>query len=363
MRTLVGALVAGMFLVGVAGAAHAAESSGPNFTFGASTSFVYDFNDPNQNNLPANQLSYANMDGSDESFNLDLVQLGISGSRGRGSYGAKIDFGQLTRWVGPWGTNDVGLQTAYLSYDMDGASFTAGRFDTPIGYEVVEPWGNANVSRSYSWSLLQPVNHDGAFISGHAGIFDGMIGVANTFTVASQGNSPTDKDDEKAVLGAVGASVSDALNLYVSGLYNREQDVLDQQLLNAIVSGKVPLVNDTNFRYALEMNYAMGELDNQNGTNPDADFWSLVGYTGADFGPTSLDLRGEYLKGNIDRQTPNQELWDLTLTAGWYMTEGLQFRLEYRYDASENDSDFRNNNKVADTNNVLQAQLVWYPEL
>ena len=42
----------------------------------------------------------------------------------------------------------------------------AANFYTPIGYEVLEPWGNANISRSYSWSLLQPINHDGAFVSG-----------------------------------------------------------------------------------------------------------------------------------------------------------------------------------------------------
>jgi len=380
MRTLVGALVAGMFLVGMAGAASAAESSGPNFTFGASTSYVYDFNDPKfGSNDPtlANPAGYANLEDRDQTFNIDLVQVGMSGSRGRASYGAKLDYGDLAKWAGDDSDGDIGLQTAYLSYDMGGASVTAGRFDTPIGYEVLEPWGNANISRSLSWLLLQPINHDGLFASGHAGVFDGMIGVANGFTVSDQGTPSTnsnnnDSDDEKAILGAVGVGISDALNLYGSMLYNRKDDQLDQQLYNAIISGKVPLVNDTNFRYAVEGNFAMAELDDFNGTNPNSDYWSLVGYTGADFGPTSLDLRGEYLYGNNDHGSSNQEAWNLTMTAGWYLTEGLQLRLEYRYDkslqglgpkASGTDQIYRNNHGDSDSDNVLQAQLVWYPEL
>jgi hypothetical protein len=362
MRILVGALVAGMFLVGTTGAARATESSGPNFTFGASTSYTYDFNNPKGPTPIANSGSYANLSGLDESFNIDLVQLGISGSRGKASYGAKLDYGDLTPFAGNYSNSDVGLQTAYLSYDMGGAAITAGRYDTPIGYEVLEPWGNANISRSVSWTYLQPVNHDGVFASGHAGVLDGMIGVANDFSVSNQGSSPTDKDDEKAVLGAVGAGISDALNLYFSMIYNRADDVVDQQLYNAIISGKVPLVNDTNFRYALEANYAMGELAQQ-GTNANSDTWSLVAYTGADFGPTSLDARGEFLHQSNDHGVPNAEVWNFTATAGWYMTEGLQLRLEYRLDNSENEQIYQKRNGLTHHDNILQAQLVWYPEL
>src|SRR5262245_16031541 len=101
MRAWVGTFVAGLLVVGLAGAAAAADSSttndGPNFTFGASTSFVYDFNDPDRNDpVGLNPASYANLEAADEAFNIDLVQLGITGSRGNASYGATIDYGDLT---------------------------------------------------------------------------------------------------------------------------------------------------------------------------------------------------------------------------------------------------------------------------
>jgi hypothetical protein len=379
-----------LFLVGAAGAASAAESSGPNFTFGASTSYAYDFNNPkNYGPDGLNYLGYANQEHTDQSFNIDLVQLGISGSRGRGSYGAKLDFGDLARYVGDDSDGDIGVQTAYLSYDMGGAAITAGRFDTPIGYEVLEPWGNANISRSYSWSLLQPINHDGVFISGHAGIFDGMFGVANSLVVHDQGSTLNDGDDEKAIIGAVGAGVNDALNLYFAMTYNRNEEngnsgfTADNQLYNLIISGKVPL-NSSGFRYAIEGNYSLNDIG-QPGPNGDADAWSVVAYLGADFGPTSIDWRAEYLKAyptDSVQITPNPsnptllgvgddlELWDISTTAGWYLSDGLQFRLEYRYSRSEQGDLFTEKSKAnssgnptKDDDHLLQAQLVWYPEL
>jgi Putative beta-barrel porin-2, OmpL-like. bbp2 len=413
MRKQLGILFAGMFLVGLAGAALADDTSsngGPHFTFGASTSYVYDFNKPDTGaDSTVNALSYANMEPQDEAFNIDLVQVGITGSRGRASYGAKLDYGDLTSLAGDDINGDIALQTAFLSYDFGGASATVGRFDTPIGYEVLEPWGNANISRSYSWSLLQPINHDGIFMSGNVGVIDAMLGVTNGFTVADNNISNFNElDDEKGVVGAVGAAISDAVNLYFASIYTEDSDVVDKQLYNAIISGKVP-ANGSTFRYALEANYRNDDNDEGNRLIPprfpgdtregEVRSWSLVGYTGADFGPCSLDLRGEYidihhqLSGfrdfstgspgtgaeslvlNLDPTDPGSDwnsgpshdkVWSVTATAGWYITDGLQFRLEYRHDQTRGrnfDNEFGDGSSGDKADNTLQAQVVWYPEL
>ena len=375
MRKLVGVLFAGVFLVAVArpGLADDKTGTGPNFTFGMSTSYVYDFQDPK---IPSNNsLSYANFESRDESFNIDLVQVGINGSRGRASYGAKLDYGDLAQLAGDDSSGDIGLQTAYLSYDFGGAGITAGRFDTPIGYEVLEPWGNANISRSFSWTFLQPINHDGAFVSGNAGIFDGMLGIANGFTVNDpQGN---DIDDEKAIIGAFGAAFSDALNLYASGIYTETADIVDTQVYNAIISGKVPL-QGSGFRYALEGNIRLDSNDEGSHANPqvlpegDGTQWSLVAYLGADFGPTSLDVRGEYLDQDQDNAAAipssgaDGKVYSGTVTAGWYLTDGLQFRVEYRHDEADFNNSFHpftDGNNPNDANDIVQAQVLWYPEL
>ena len=372
MRKVLGVLFAGLFLVALARPVLADDNgTGPTFTFGASTSYVYDFNDPK---VPSNNsLSYANFENRDEAFNIDLVQLGISGARGKASYGAKVDYGDLAFLAGDDSDGDIALQTAYLSYDFGGAGITAGRFDTPIGYEVLEPWGNANISRSYSWTFLQPINHDGIFVSGNAGIVDGMLGIANGFTV----NDPAgnDIDDEKAIIGAVGVAISDAINLYGSGIYTETADIVDTQSYTAIISGKVPL-QGAGVRYAMEGNVRLDANDEGNDATPpvvpegDGTQWSVVGYAGADFGPTSLDLRGEYLDQDQDGAAAipssgaDGNVWSLTATAGWYLTDGLQFRIEYRHDDADLNFDpFTDGNNPDDSNDILQAQVLWYPEL
>ena len=81
MRKLVGPFIAAAFLVGGIAGSAAANDDGPNFSFGASTSFVYDFNTPSLANTGGagfNFLSYSSQE-QDRSFNIDLVQLGISG--------------------------------------------------------------------------------------------------------------------------------------------------------------------------------------------------------------------------------------------------------------------------------------------
>ena len=82
MRKLVGLFVAGVFLFGAAGVA-STDDEGPNFTFGASTSFGFDINEPSASNsaLGQNILTYSSME-QDESFNIDLVQIGINGQHG-----------------------------------------------------------------------------------------------------------------------------------------------------------------------------------------------------------------------------------------------------------------------------------------
>ena len=98
----------------------------PNITFGASTSFTYDANDPAGDPF-ANVLSYSNLE-ENEAFNIDLIQIGATGERGPISYGAKLNFGDLADDVGDSGGGDVGLQEAWLTWSGDPIAVTAGRF-------------------------------------------------------------------------------------------------------------------------------------------------------------------------------------------------------------------------------------------
>ena len=141
---------------------------------GIATSYKYDLNDPD-----SDRISLRSFDQDHNSFTLDLFQLQVSRAPGEDGVGflTKVDFGKLaerlgTDWDGD-GTsgnvaeeqNSVDLQEAYITYNFPGLpdlQIKAGKFATPIGAEVIEPWNNPNVSRSLTFSWGNPFTHASA---------------------------------------------------------------------------------------------------------------------------------------------------------------------------------------------------------
>jgi hypothetical protein len=348
--------VVGLILSLAATAAFAADDDGPNFTVGASMSYVYDFNDPDPDlDDNSNSLSYANLEPTDESFNIDLLQLGIHGTRDEAFYGAKIDFGDLARLAGDSADGDVGLQEAYLGYGFGMATVTAGRFPTPIGYEVLEPWHNANISRSRAWVQFVPISHDGLSVSGRfADTVDASIGVVNsTFVNDPAGN---DNNDDKGVVGSLGIDVSD-VSMSLAGLYSEEDlgfDDDDQSILNFIVSSPVGAGH-----LALEGNWARDDLEDTG----EFDFWNIVLYAGFDLGRTGIDLRGDYGQADFEDED-DVGIWSATATLSWKLVESVEFRFEYRHEEFDENFFADDNDPFSEKSvDLLQAQLVMSPEI
>jgi hypothetical protein len=378
MRKLVGPLLAATFAIGVTANSAIADDHGPQFTFGASSSFAYDFNRPSQAaqvsaNTPPNRnynrLGYASLE-QDRSFNIDLLQLGITGQRGRLRYGATLDFGDLAKRAGDSLDGDLAVQTAWIGYDADPVGFTVGRVPTPIGFEVLEPWGRPNISSSYNWQF-QPVNHDGLTIQGGNDMVELMIGIANTFTVADDPiNSlpANDLNSDKSFFGSGNVAIADELNLYVSGIVGNEVYSgvkTDVAMVNFIASGNFEVAGNTTLRYAAEFNGRHN--DPQTGQGRLARMWGVAAYLGGDFGPTGIDLRYEYVDdGGIlfQEYAGGSEVQSFTATGSWAFVEGVEFRLEYRYNTSNNDIYAKKANTYSkDDQNIVQAQVVWYPEI
>jgi hypothetical protein len=329
-----------------------------NWTFGMSTSFVYDFNSPDSDAFPpgppiGNVGMYSSFE-QDESFNIDLVQLGLSGERGKLSYGAKLDYGDLARLAGDSSDGDIALQEAFIAYDFDSVVATAGRFGTPVGYELLEPWGNPNISRSWTW-IAQPINHDGLKLNSSFDIVDVGVGVVNRFTVADQDILMNDADDEKGIFANLGISVSDAFNIYGVGLWNEEVDDTDQWLGNGIISGDIAM-GDNDVNYALEGMFRRNDDDN---TGKD-DMWSIAGYFGFDVGPVGMNLRGEYEDDEGILFGQDTKLWTATVTGSVELVDGVEFRVEYRHDDADEDI-YLDDSDADDTGDVVQAQLYWAP--
>jgi hypothetical protein len=362
-KTVLAAFVAAIFSC-VATPAQA-EDGGPTFTFGASTSFVYDINEPEGQFTGENAKTYADGE-SEESFNIDLVQLGISGTRGRVAYGAKIDFGDWTDSIEDNIDGDVALQEMFLAVDAGPVVITAGRIPTPLGYEVVEPWANANISRSRAW-FFQPISHDGAALSGELGGVSLMAAVVNGMRISDDGAD--NPDDEYGVIGSASVPIADIADFRLSAIYSDEEDEIRIFELNAYLSGSTD-----RFRYGLETTWLDG---NGHGpatvVRPDESVWDVTAYGGATFGSFSLDGRlsytdqegtnGNYLHAN------DESVVSFTATGGYEIVDGVVIRAEYRVDSSSDDV-FDDNDSGAtlagpfgqdDIVNVVQVQLMWAP--
>jgi len=376
MKKFIGFAAAGLLIVGTAavvradtpheehpghtpgGGPFAQSSGGPNFTFGASTSYTYDINDPDTS-TGENQKLYSSFE-QDESFNIDLVQVGVSGTRGIVTYGAKIDVGDMAKTVQDdiFDDDNFALQEMYLAIDAGPAMVTAGRMPTPIGYEVLEPWANPNISRSRAWGF-QPINHDGVAVSAQYGNFNAMTAVVNGFNVTDPTiNNP---DDEYGILGAVGVAVGD-LDLRLSGIWSQEHDNTDIYEGNAVLAG-----NYNNCRYGLEGTYYNNDADM---SSLQASMWDVTAYGGGTWGPWSADLRAsggqefDATNGNLVSNGEQNTIWSFTATGGYEITDGVVIRAEYRIDLSTRDiyaDDDTIGGSPDSMDNVVSAQLLWTP--
>ena len=320
---------------------------------GIATSYQYNLNDPD-----SDITSLRSFDKDHNSFSLDLFQLQISRAPGEDGVGfmTKVNFGKIAeRMASDWdgdGTignvaeeqNSVELQDAFITYNFPGLpdlQLKAGKFVTPIGAEVIEPWANPNVSRSLAFSWAIPFTHTGATASYAFGSQASlMLGVVNGW------DNVIDSNDGKSFLGSLAITPVEQFALLLNGMYGAEQpDRGDSKrgLFDAVATIK-PVEN-----FAIILNYDYGNESNL-GVGGDAEWNAFSGILSLDLPevmpvPIGFALRGEYFDDSDGTRLPTpggagfgdwQNAWEVTTTFKVVLAEGLMFRTEYRYDAAEN---------------------------
>jgi hypothetical protein len=348
-------------------------------------SYNYNLNDPNDHNNPNGGLAFANggatgqfypLHPDQNSFSLDQVWFGLErevSEDNRAGFRADLLIGNTAKYVGGscGSSTDVScfyVDQAYVHYlapVANGIDFKFGKFDTPIGVEVLATPYNWNITRGDVWSLLEPINHIGIQMGGKIGEsgFDWMIGGVNGFAP----DSP-DINDGKSVIGHLGWS-SDKASVGLNTIwgpetfgYDGDQGGVVNLLLKWMPSEKFSMYLNSDFDY---MNAPQGT-----GLNPYAFGFSLAGrYAITD--RTGIALRGEYVKdhdgflacsgllgglqipsalgvppsapagspsgsncgGVATANPPNfDNVWGVTATVDHLLTDQLMIRGEARYD-------------------------------
>jgi hypothetical protein len=318
---------------------------------GIATSYQYNLNDPD-----SDITSLRAFDKDHNSFVLDLFQLQVSRAPGEDGVGfvTKVNFGKLAeRMAADWdgdGTignvaeeqNSVELQDAFITYNFPGLpdlQIKAGKFVTPLGAEVIEPWANPNISRSLAFAFAIPLTHTGATASYAFGSqVSLMMGVVNGW------DNVVDSNDGKTFLGSLAITPVEQFALLLNGIYGAEQpDRGDSKrgVFDAVATVK-PIDN-----FAIILNYDYGHETGLH-VGPDAEWNAFSGILSYDLVdvlpvPVGFALRGEYFDDSDGVRLPtpggagfgnDQNAWEVTGTFKVVLAEGLMFRTEYRYDAA-----------------------------
>ncbi len=329
---------------------------------GVTSSYAYNFGDPDTNQ-GTNGLYQFNTDHN--SFSLDAIKLELGRPAAEpGMAGFQIDllwgenanilaagipfttgrFYNIT--IRAPGDTGVFVQEAYVSYNLQGTTFQLGKWETLLGYEVIDSRLNPNITHGLLFTLAIPLYHTGLLASGSLG--EGLVwalGVSNGF------NNANDFGEDKGLLGRIGM-VGQNYSVLLNGFYGAEQtrtrantgvvvgDDDDERMILDLVASFNP--SDT---LSLWANFDLGEESFSRdpgvaGPAPDDGRWYGLAVGGKlSLTPkTSVALRGEYMiDKNVSRFpffSTNDELdaYSATLTLAHKLTENLLGRMELRHD-------------------------------
>jgi hypothetical protein len=270
--------------------------------------------------------------------------------------------------VGGFGDSDMGvfIQEAYAAYNLNGVTFKLGKFETLLGYEVLDSHKNPSITHGILFTWAIPLYHTGLLASGALSEnVTWALGITDGF------NNVIENNDGKGLLGQI-AYTSGPLFMALNGFWGGEGSqsgdntvpppaglgsVDDFRIADAVLSYSP---SDT---MSFWINADIGEQEDQflqttpvSGVFSDSDpyYWGVA--AGGKFQISEklgFAVRGEYFDDEDDMRgtafgtcalclTPGVDdaevqLWSLTGTASYQFTPSLRMRGELRWDHADND--------------------------
>jgi hypothetical protein len=317
----------------------------------ASSSYTYNFNDPNSRKN-VNRI----FDQDHNSFKFDvgeLVLLKETANVGDVGFRTDISYGHSVPGVTKGAGEDFDVQQGYVSWHAPvgkGLQVDAGKFITHIGAEVIEGhdgW-NYNFSRSFLFGLAIPFTHTGVRASYTINDQLSVLGM-----LANGWDNTTDDNNGKTFGAQVAYTPNDSLNFLFNWAIGDEQDPGELRNIFDIVAD-VKLTNSTSAQFNLDIGSQENSVDC---AGCDANWWGLAGIVRHDYNDWfSINLRVEYFD---DEDRNNQELWEFTITPEWRINNNLVLRAEYRHDGANNDV-FDDGAGFADSQDTVAVNALFY---
>jgi hypothetical protein len=269
-----------------------------------------------------------------------------------------IESGEAISSRGP-GDTDVFIQEAYAAYNFRGVTLQGGKFETLLGFEVIDARLNPNITQGLLFTFAIPLYHTGVLASGTLGEnFVWAAGGVNGF------NNANDFGDNKGVLGRVGM-VQQNFSLLLNTFIGAERTHIDTAGAAVGTNNRMQiydLVGTLNATDQLMLwanaDWATEDLDQDeialsfpNGIPPEDDARWYGAAVGAKFALTEqtyVAVRGEWFHDDGGTRLAGANLSSLafptsnklddidaysgTVTLGHKLGENLLARLEFRHD-------------------------------
>jgi hypothetical protein len=202
-------------------------------------SYLYNFNNPDGNGAAQPYFQF-NTDQNTFSFDAAKLEIGKPASE-PGSAGFQLDLllgenaeilsagGSLVatpdgRTAAARAQGDTGffVQEAYVAYNYNGVNLQLGKWETLLGFELLDSPYNPNITHGILFTYAIPLFHTGLLASGMMGEnVEWALGVVNGF------NNASDYGDNKGVTGRLGWSEDNwsvALNAFVGAEQTRTRN-------------------------------------------------------------------------------------------------------------------------------------------
>jgi hypothetical protein len=230
-------------------------------------------------------------------------------------------------------SGDIDVHQASIRYVADagrGITIDAGKFVTPLGYEVIEGYDgfNDNATRGFLFGYAIPFTHTGLRVS-----YPLRDDVTGTVLIVNGWDNAVDNNRSKTVGGQIGVVPVQGVSLLAGALYGPEQTGNNSN--NRTV---VDLVGTFAVSPLLTLG-VNGDYGMEEGTGPGggtARWGGVAGYCRLHvLDRLSLALRGEYFEDTHGTRTGTvQKLQEVTLTPEFRPASGFIVRSDFRYDRS-----------------------------
>jgi len=334
-----------------------------------SASYVYNANNPD-NPIYAQALNQFNL--NHNTFNLDDAAIEFSmpaDAPGRAGFQLDINFGNNAQILGGYGPaagvipgsstpflsdNLVEIEQMNVSYNWNDIVFKFGKFDTLLGYEVIDETANKQVTQGVLFTYAIPLYHTGLLASSKFNEEWGWAaGVVNGWGNANSG--ATDTNDNKGVLGQINLSTgpfTSALSSYYGSdgntgfagqgvdSFNESRALVVDWTASVKATDALLFWSELNWSYQNEVQFA--------GSSPFAGrelnahwYGGMLGGSWQFTDKAYLSARGEILRDSDGyRITAGDDVtaYTLTGTLGYQLTGNLLARAEVRYDDLHADS-------------------------